>query len=182
MSKRTISIELFRDIATPDVSLDLAVKGLEHIRRIIPSLEIVERGGLVKLNEGTLYIRSEELPVLDIHTDFGIILTDRQIFMPLEQQMPLHDDSITIGLTNHVEQGSDYALVDVLRSDSVKCSTMHETGHLLDIPNKGKKFDGNCHCVKRSCIMHAELLLKQTDYCRRCTQQLAKSAMRLLAT
>lgn len=181
MSRRSLSVEIFRDINTPDVSIDAAVEGLEAVRGIVGSLEIVARNGLLRLTQHESdIIRTDQLPALDIRTDFGLILTGRPIVMPSAWQRPIHEGNITVGLTVHPDQANDYALIDAARTRSLKNSTMHEAGHLLGIPNRGKHFDGGCHCRRGRCLMHAELRLTQTDYCNKCKKQLARSAERLL--
>jgi hypothetical protein len=183
MSMRTLSIEIFRDIETPGISIDAAIEGLEEVRGIIGSLVIVARNGLLRLSKPDKdIIRTNKIPPLDIETDFGIILTGRRIIMPSKKRLPISKGNITVGLTVHTKQGSDFALIDALNSRSVRGSTMHEKGHLLGIPNGGEDFDGFCHCRRRDCVMHSQILyrVEQTDYCDSCQYQLAKSAMTLM--
>lgn len=180
MSRRTISVEIFRDIETPDVSIERAIAGLEAVRQIVMPLEIVARNGLLRLSSyESNVIRTDKLPPVDIRTDFGIILTKQMIVMPAERQMPIHDGNLTVGLTNHPDGASDYSIIDTWRTNSVINSTMHETGHLFSIPNGGETFDGGCHCMRPECLMYGELLDCQTTYCTNCTHSLRESAARM---
>lgn len=178
---RSLSVEVLRDIETPDVSIDAIVWGLEKTRYIAPSLEIIARNGMLRVNaEGTDHINTGNLPLYVFNADLNIIVTGRPIIVPERlraDELPRGKDYIGTSLPHGRDK--PFALIDGARSNSPANTAMHELGHLLKFPNRGRNFDGNCHCKIGGCVMHREVS-PSTDFCNNCSKQLAKSVFRMI--
>ena len=179
---RNLSIEIFRDSETPDVQIDLAVTALKEIQQISKHIKIIERGGLLELSEpGLDVIYTRDMPLHDIRTDFGVILTSRRLVLPSNVWEPGSNDRIVVGNT-WIGLDKPLTLIDAERTRSLKNSTKHEVGHFIGVPRKGKNFDGDCHCNRPACVMHSvtKIEIQQEDYCGNCTTQFAKNAFKLM--
>lgn len=178
---RRISIEIYRDIETPEIAIDAAVSGLEEVGQRVPGLDIIARGGLMRVSQpGTETIETAKLPRLDIEADFAMVITGRRLAVPTDAMNVILPGNIVIGNTWPNGNTKPFSLIDAERGLSPRITAKHELGHLLRFPREGRKFDGDCHCTSGRCVMHAVLDIRRDDYCRRCYRQLSRNVMRLL--
>lgn len=182
MSKRSISVEIFRDLETPDVSINDAVAGLADIQQLIEPLKIIDKNRRLKLSKlGSSAIYTNQITSFNIRSDFGIILTERPIIVASgAKDNKLQSGQITVGNTWPNGRSSPFSLIDAQRSYSVKNSTMHELGHLFRVPGSGESYDGDCHCIDDNCVMHPLLAVERSAFCNDCEKQLVKSAANLI--
>jgi hypothetical protein len=177
--ERQISIEVFRDIEAPDISIDAALAGLGEIKRVVGPIHIVERSGQLDPTQiKTSIIETLYVPKLDIQTDFGVIVTNRPMVPPVaDQQQLLDNNRVIVGRSWNIGDYKPFVIIDALRSINPRNTTMHETAHLLGIRN-----DKEGHCLRPDCIMHSKISIEQIYFCNECTRQLTKSALRLIET
>lgn len=178
-SKR-ISIEVFRDVETPEIPIDAVIAGLKEVRTLVPTIEVVARNGLMRISDpGTEAIHTKSLPILDIETDFGMIITGRPIVIPPSAASRIAPGNLVVGNTLPTGLNKPFSIIDAARARFPRQTTKHELGHLFKIPHEGERFDGDCHCTDRKCVMHAISQPERDDFCGRCAKQLGRSALGL---
>lgn len=177
---RRISIEVLTDSEAPHAPIDEVARGLEEISNKLPMIEIVARGGLVRVSQSSsVAIDTGDMPLINIESDFGIIVTSRPIVVPSSELNIVVPNAIVVGNTWHTNEKS-FSMVDVARARSPRITAKHEVGHLFHIPNGGKKFDNYFHCTSNHCIMHAIAGGERNEFCKRCFKQLSRSVQNLL--
>lgn len=177
-SSSRINLEIFRDYATPDVSVDDIVNGLVESAEIIPQIEIIDHNR--KINTGprnSQEIITKNLRLPQLRADMGMIVTSRRLVVPNSDGRVLKGN-IVVGST-WPYAATPFSILDA-NGMSPRITAKHELGHLMQIPREGEYFDGDCHCTDDSCLMHAIIRRERENYCDSCQAQLARSALRLI--
>lgn len=182
--KPSLSVEIFRDSATPTIDIEPAEQGIEHIRRVYKGINIVRATRLIHLDDenGQLMIQPPKLP--SERADLSIILSGRSITQSGKESVPHTQGARTVGFAL---VASRTAIVDVNHGIAQRTVT-HESGHLFNLKVKGETFDGKSHCTDDWCIMNAYDITRERyetlqihgvvteRFCEECADQLCESA------
>ena len=144
-----LTVEIFRDADTPDISLDEVEAGIEAVRTIATGLQIVRKNRLVRIaTPGADVVYPSKVRFARQSTDYNVVLTGRE----LRDDLVKDDDKVESKIA-----GMTYKRVSIITSTSidVKLATQHETAHLLHLKRSGDAHDGDGHCTNEGCIMLA---------------------------
>lgn len=149
MEQKNISVEIFRDIDRPTVSIDAAEGGVDHLRRITRGIDIVRATRLIRIAKpeaATVTSDNIRWP-RSFSADLNLIVTDRQIISADRQ----------VGGVTHITPGLGTlktAVIDITAHNQPELIAAHEGGHLLHAKHSGVKWDGVAHCQDVTCYMY----------------------------
>lgn len=177
-STNRINLEIFRDSATPDVSVDGVLSGLLETAEIIPELEIIDNNRRIRTGpRRNKNVITNDIRLPKLRADLGMIVTSRRLVVPNPDGRVLAGNTVVGNTWPYAI--TPFSILDA-NSTSPRITAKHELGHLLHIPRSGESFDGDCHCMGDYCVMHAIISRERDDYCDNCKPQLARSALRLI--
>lgn len=184
-----LSAKVYWDTARPPDTLELAYKGLETMCETTDVIRILpERRKVHLASEDTLWIASSEVQGRRLEADLNIILTDRQIYIPPDENdialgiSPDLSAKVGVAVTNHCVNSARNALIDVLRSNDVAAVVEHEVAHLLRVSPATPYSDEDAqHCQKKACTMYPEELEDKmsVQFCGNCAERTARNAHQL---
>lgn len=150
-SKPKVSVEIFRDAATPTVDIECAEEGIENIRRVYKGIKIVRANRLIDLrsNEDKLCISAPIVPT--DRAAISLVLSGRSIEQAGKSLVPHTIGARTVGFAL-APLGT--AVIDTNNGIPMRTVT-HETGHLFFLKESGETYDGVSHCTDDHCIMNA---------------------------
>lgn len=176
--KERLTLEIFRDSMTPDVTLDGATLGMAKILDRVPDIDVVDDGLVAHIAErggkaDASYVYTEDF---SLHTDMAVIMTGRPLYVGgIFKWLPWNRGSIVgEAFDKHDWRGGHplgYAVVSVNSEDDGAWTFAHETGHLLGV--------GHCKCS--DCLMQtATELSAESHFCDKCSSRLAQGALTLM--
>jgi hypothetical protein len=160
MNREDISVEIFRDAGSRDVSIDAATDGVDRIRRITTGIEIVRATKLLKLtndDQATL-IKPARIRWPKFEADMNIVLTQRTLFLPPDNHSDTDIDSRGHGVRHFGvamnASGKKIAMIDAASPDFPELVVAHEIGHMFNLKKNGQTWDSRSHCVHDTCVMY----------------------------
>jgi hypothetical protein len=148
--KQSISVEIFREVTSPDVDVQIAHEGLAAVNAIAKNLEIIKDTRKLNLGgeAGAPLSRNIRWPFLQ--PDLAVILTNRPF-----GETELGPDYIKVGHSErllHLDRA--ISIVNVNASNPV-ATVAHETGHMLGLTYANQ--EDSMHCELESCTMNAAI-------------------------
>lgn len=142
-----LSVAIYRDAATPDISIEAALVAIELVNTITQdSLEVPTSSKLIKVAPpDSASIRPDKIRWPQSSVEIRLVMTQRAIAVASE--------SYPLGFARSNNYGGGVAFIRDAANGVSHTSTIvaHELGHLLRL-RYGDHDDS--HCAQRNCIMY----------------------------
>lgn len=152
-NNRKVTVEVFRDTLTPEVSIDDAEKGLDQIRQHVGNLAVTRTTRRLKIaNTPIDHVNAKTIRFPDTDANLNIVLTGR----PLEQSEEKPGTSIAGQAFYDTRRRMNlFAVVSTATDLETSIVVAHEAAHLLNLKQRGKYHEEG-HCTYPTCTMQAQ--------------------------
>lgn len=140
-----LTVEIFRDVATKEVSTEAAEAGVETLRALVPELEIIKTSRLLRVAPGSTHVDTRKVRWPNSGADINIVMSGRHL-----DSEGRTDGLVRMGVAT-VTRRTRFAFIDAT-TDDAGLIVAHEGAHLLDVKNRGA-FHHDGHCTCDGCIM-----------------------------
>lgn len=186
MPQRPLTVEVFRDIETPEVPLEGLHAGIEQMTHLAVGLTLERSGRRMRLSKPDA--ASIDLDKIDnwprFTADINVVATTRPLTTTRELRVPSQQ---SVGLRiigdscveGPLRKKTRVAVVRVASGINPSNVTRHEVGHLLDVcPKRLALPEDSGHCATSKCLMYpayekaelpelGELLVRGREHVRR---------------
>lgn len=185
---RYLTAEIYRDAATPDLSIDPALSGLEIIRDIAPWIRIQKENGIALsgLPEGPIDV--DEVPWPKVDADLTIVLTQRKLLgvqaVDHQRSQAVDLDFLGVTMTWLKPKFRQVIVVDTSSIKRPEHIVAHEIGHAFGIDNATTE-SSDMHCQDKKCLMYSlQYRYGRADrsFCECCSEQLHVNSQALRRT
>ncbi len=167
-----LTVEIFRDVQSPDISVERAVAGIDKVREVTDLVELTRADRTCRLMlPGLRYVLP--LPLVQLvpptDADMAVVLTDKTF----QSEKTIRErGKMTAGRTTYNLRRAPFAQAVVCTKPHIEVADVvaHETAHMI----------GPDHCGRQECVMSPTRTGEKSDFCPDCAEDLAISAFNLL--
>ena len=161
MPQRPLTVEIFKDLQTPEVSIDEVLEGVGKTALLAEGLDIVRTGRKLRISKpGAEVVLADKINSWpDFTADINIVTTARPIEISRKVNRTREMSSGTAvlgaaGVTGSLRNTMRVAIVRAGFRLQAAATAGHEIGHLLDVrPHQPARADDADHCADTNCLM-----------------------------
>ena len=156
-----LTVEIFRDEKTPDVTIDPVITALGGLSRIVDSFEIIRADRTIKVADESQTIDMHKIVWRRARADITVAMTDRPIY-DYKKKVDVRGASFIMP-DKYSRLGFREAIISSQGGATTEEVTEHEIGHILNVKSFGDKSDGEGHCLDEDCVMYYSTVPKVTQ-------------------